>query len=238
MNRLYERKPLLHALLWILIYVMGSSVCQSLTGGKDFLPLFHAVLTAALAFWIGRRGLSGHFGLCRARYPARRFLWYVPLILIPCVNLAGGLRWNEPVRDSILAALSMVFVGFLEEVIFRGLLFKALRPDGVRKAMVISAVTFGLGHIVNLFNNSGNTPLSTVLQVVYAMALGFLFVVLFERGGSLWGAIAVHSATNTLGVFASPALQGRPEILLSALLTAVAAGYAVYLLKRLPTPEE
>ena len=238
MNRLYEKSLLWHALLWIFVYVFGASVCSSLGKGEGIKLVFHAVLTLALALWIGRNGLKERFGLCRARFPARRFLWYIPLILIPCVNLAGGLCLNDTATESLFAALSMALVGFLEEVIFRGLLFRALRPNGVRRAMIISAATFGLGHLVNLFNGSGGSPFSTGLQVLYAVALGFVFVALFERGGSLWPAILTHSAIDILSVFASEKLQGRVEIVLSVFLILVSAAYAFYLLKKLPPREE
>ena len=38
---------------------------------------------------------------------------------------------------------------------FRGLLFTAIAKDNVKSAVVISSVTFGIGHIINLFNGSG-----------------------------------------------------------------------------------
>ena len=43
----------------------------------------------------------------------------------------------------------MLCVGFMEEVIFRGLLFKAIAKDNAKMAIVISSVTFGLGHVLN-----------------------------------------------------------------------------------------
>ena len=49
----------------------------------------------------------------------------------------------------------MLCVGFLEEVIFRGLLFTAIARNNIKSAVIISSVTFGIGHIINLFNGSG-----------------------------------------------------------------------------------
>ena len=99
----------------------------------------------------------------------------------------------------------MLCVGFLEEVIFRGLLFKALAKDNIKSAVVISSVTFGIGHIINLFNGSGMDFVNNLCQIVFAIALGFLLVTIFYRGGSLLPCILVHSAINTLGTFASDA---------------------------------
>ena len=51
--------------------------------------------------------------------------------------------------------MCMLCVGFWEEVIFRGLLFQAIAKDNIKSAVIISCVTFGIGHIINLFNGSG-----------------------------------------------------------------------------------
>ncbi len=46
-----------------------------------------------------------------------------------------------------------------------------------RKLEAISAVTFGVGHIVNLLTGHGSVD--TVLQMGYAIAIGFAFVMCF-----------------------------------------------------------
>ena len=60
------------------------------------------------------------------------------------------------------AVFSMILVGFVEEMIFRGFLFRALLgEDKPVVAIIVSAVTFGIGHIVNLF--TGQTSLETIM---------------------------------------------------------------------------
>lgn len=90
----------------------------------------------------------------------------------------------------------MLCVGFLEEVIFRGFLFTSIAKDTTKSAIIISSVTFGIGHIINLFNGSGMDLLSNLCQIVFAIAVGFLLVTIFYRGGSLLPCILVHSAIN------------------------------------------
>ena len=69
----------------------------------------------------------------------------------------------------------MINVGFIEEVIFRGFLFKMMAKDNLKLAIIVSAVTFGIGHIVNLLNGGDLIP--ALLQIFYAIALGYLFVI-------------------------------------------------------------
>lgn len=55
------------------------------------------------------------------------------------------------VDHQISSVITMVVVGCVEEIIFRRLLYKAIEKDNVKQAIIISVVTFGAGHIVNLF---------------------------------------------------------------------------------------
>ncbi len=90
--------------------------------------------------------------------------------------------------------------GFIEEMIFRGFLFRfLLKKDPAPVAITISAVTFGIGHIVNLF--TGQTSLETVIQVFYAIAWGFIFTVVFYKSGSLLICIIAHSLNNAFSKF-------------------------------------
>jgi len=90
-------------------------------------------------------------------------------------------------------------IGFLEEIIFRGFLFKMMAKDNVKLAIIVSSVTFGVGHIINLFNGASLIP--TLLQIMYATSGGFLFVIIFYKSNSLWPCIITHSLINALSIF-------------------------------------
>ena len=129
----------------------------------------------------------------------------------------------------------MLCVGFLEEVIFRGLLFKAIARDNIKSAVIISSVTFGIGHIVNLVNGSGMNLVNNLCQIVFAVAVGFLLVTIFYRGGSLIPCILVHSAINTLGTFANDAgLTVQMQLLHIAALILITLAYTLILMRTLP----
>lgn len=120
-------------------------------------------------------------------------------------------------------------------MIFRGLLFAAIAKDNVKSAIVISSVTFGIGHIINLFNGSGMELVNNLCQVVFATAVGFLLVTIFYRGGSLLPCILVHSAINTLGTFASDAgLTMEMRLLHLGALIAITVAYTLILTRTLP----
>ncbi len=90
----------------------------------------------------------------------------------------------------------MINVGFIEEVIFRVFLFKMMAKENVKRAMIVSALTFGIGYIVNLLN--GAEFVSTIIQVCYAVCLGYLFVVIFYKSKFLIPCIVIHGVINSL----------------------------------------
>lgn len=243
LDNLYNKSQLGFALAWIGVYCVGNSIGMSVSEAVGVEGLAELAVNAALSVvlfaWINQRGLLRHYGLCRASVPASRFLWYIPLILFVSHNAWFGLTLNSPILDAVCCVLAMLFVGFLEEVIFRGLLFRALAKDGIVLAIVVSSVTFGFGHILNLFNGSGMDLVSNICQVAGAIACGFLFVIIFYRGGSLIPCIIAHGANNAVNVFANQAaLTPENQVMLSLAVVAIAVAYAVVLLKTLPKPKE
>lgn len=232
MRRLYEKNPLVFALIWIGVYVVGFSLADNLSQILGMQKVITAplcvLLTAFLLLWLKKEGLWKTFGLCKAEKPPKAYLYYLPMLILVSVNLWGGIQLNMSLGETVLYMLTMAGVGILEEVIFRGLLFKAMCKDSVKWAIIVSSVTFGFGHIVNLLN--GAEVLPTLLQIVYATAAGFLFTILFYRSGSLVYCIGTHSAVNALSAIAGdrgPVLEWIAPVA----LTVVSAGYALWILK-------
>lgn len=56
------------------------------------------------------------------------------------------------------------------------------RSNNIKFAVFISSITFGMGHIVNLLNGKDLIP--TLLQICYAVAIGFLFTIIIYKGKS------------------------------------------------------
>lgn len=146
------------------------------------------------------------------------------------INLWNGVTMKLSVLETVLYILSMLCVGFIEEIIFRGFLFKALYNDNVKLAIVISSVTFGIGHIVNLLNGKDLIP--TLLQVCYAIAIGFLFTIIFYKGKSLLPCIIAHSFVNSSSVFAVENSLMKFHVISSAVLCIISLSYALWILKK------
>lgn len=209
MKKLYEKSELTFAIIWIAVYCVLQSLANPLNeriGIEYAASAVFCILQAVVLFaFIRKNNLQKRYGLCKSPVPAWRFFYYVPLLILASGNLWNGVAVNYSTAGTVCRIACMLCVGFLEEVIFRGLLFAAIARDNVRSAIVISSVTFGIGHIINLFNGSGMNLVNNLCQIVFAIAIGFLLVTIFYRGGSLLPCIVVHSAINVLSTFANNA---------------------------------
>lgn len=238
-EKIYKKSELQFALVWIVIYCVAESLANQLSEivgiNSSVTLVLNIILTIVLFSWIKKKDLFKKYGLCKTSVPISKFVWYIPLGLVISRNLWCGVAMNLPAIDTVFYICSMLCVGLLEEVIFRGFLFKALAKDNVKTAIIVSSVTFGLGHLLNLVNGSGMELVANLCQVIGAIAIGFLFVIIFYRGGSLLPCIITHSANNAISVFANGAgLTVEKRILLSAINTLIVIVYTLVLIKALP----
>ena len=237
MTKLYQKSEITFAILWIVAYVVLSSLADQLSESlgvvKSATAVLHIGLSLILFFWIRSNNLSEKYGFCKSTIPAKRFLYYLPLIIIASTAFWGGVKLQYGFPEALLYFISMCCVGFLEEVIFRGLLFRAMEKDNLKAAIIVSALTFGLGHIVNLFNGSGRDPASSVTQIVFAVLVGFVLVLIFYHGKSLIPCILFHSANNALKVFSAEGnLDPQTETVVNlVLIVVVLGGYSLYLVR-------
>lgn len=255
MKKLYERNELNFALAWIGLYVVVMNIALQFCGGFDDLAgktagqvlvpvICICVLAAASTVWIIRNGLAEKFGLHRFKGSWKQFLFFIPLIAMSCVNLKNGLGLKAPAAVSALMMVNLAVAGYVEEIIFRGFLFRAMAKENLRSAIIVSAVTFGAGHIVN-FANTADT-LSVLLQVCYAITIGFMYTLIVYKGGSLWPCIASHMFVNGSSIFAleqgpfsdlvtavfGQASTDLVQICSSVLIMVISGGYALWLWKK------
>ena len=240
MNKFYNKSELGFAIFWIVVYVVMASVADgiSTTIGmeKSVTSIVLVTISVILLFWMIRNNLTERYGVFLPKYKAKYCLYYIPLVLMVSVNLWLGIKLNYSIMESILYIISMLCVGFLEEIIFRGFLFKAMSKDNVLSAIIVSSITFGIGHLINLFTGGGYSVVGGICQVFYAMAAGFLFVVIFYRGGSLIPCIITHGLFNALSCFMNYSkVTVINDIIISIILIVINVGYALILLKLLPS---
>ena len=117
----------------------------------------------------------------------------------------GGIVGLEDVGDTPFTSISHIYywiivyiisAGFVEEVMTRGFIinlviekFPFTRKRNVIIACTISAVLFGLTHIMNMAS-TGEFPLGQILQTT---GMGLIFGAIYVRTRCIWSNIAVHA---------------------------------------------
>lgn len=255
MNKLYQKSELSFSLVWIGLYVVVMNIALQFCGGFDDLAsktvqqvlvpvICICVLAVFSTVWIIRNGYSEKYGLCRFKGNRKQFLFFIPLIIMSCVNLKNSLGLNAPAAVSLLMMVHLAVAGYVEEIIFRGFLFRAMAKDNLHSAIIVSAVTFGVGHIVNLANTADT--LGVLLQVCYAILIGFMYTLVVHKGGSLWPCIASHMFVNGSSTFAleqgpfsdligavfGQASTDLVQVCSSVFIMVVSGGYALWLWKK------
>ena len=234
LKKLYDKSKIWFAVAWIIAYCVlmsvGDAISVSIGIDKSATLAIGIVLSVMLLLFLKKHGLSRDYGLCVPKASAKSMLYYVPILVMLTANLWYGVALNYGALETVLYILAMLCVGFLEEVIFRGLLFEAMRRDNVKAAIIVSSVTFGFGHIINLINGSGAELLPNLLQVLYATVAGFMFVMMYYKSKSLVVCIIAHGVFNALSVFANEAnATAEMRMLTAILLTVITGSYALYL---------
>ena len=199
MEKLFKKQETGITIFFIVLYIVSNSFCMQEFGLTDVKTLILNVGLVVLIYTlIATTKTFEYYGLNSFPKP-KKYLYFIPLILLASVNVWNGINIDNTIDEIIIHMGSMCMIGFLEEIIFRGFLFRILEKDSEKLAIIITSITFGVGHIINLLN--GEPVIETLIQVVYAMAVGYLFAIILVKTKSLWPCIITHAAVNALSIF-------------------------------------
>lgn len=236
MRRLIDRRPLLLCLaltlaLFALTAVSRISFPRAPVRDVDRLPqrafeppagldriitdlknpdvLFWGLGIALAVFVIFRAGLWREVGFDRpVRWWNLRLLWF-PL-LVGTLALSGGVFVSGV--DALVSALLVVLIAsFGEELLFRGVMWRALAPAGPVGAMVLTSLLSG-ALILGRTATDGPWP-EAVRLTALALCGGFTFAAIRWRTASLWPVVFAHAAfafaidLSTLGAVTYPVMM-------------------------------
>lgn len=231
MNRLLKKNAILHAIAWIGIYIGCVNVFDIMSESVGVLNLITSLglsgLSILLVLYLKKQNKLDELGLKHVnKLDYKKMLYFIPLVILAISQFTGKLNTSIELNQIVIFGLLMINVGFIEEVIFRGLLFKAIKDkSGFVRAILISGITFGLGHIVNLMR--GMAVENQVEQIILAMVIGILLALIVEITHSLIPGIIFHILFNfssTIMVF-----ETKSEFYLLISILVISIGYSLYL---------
>ena len=104
---------------------------------------------------------------------------------------------NVP-RTTLL--ITLFLAPFVEEVLFRGLVFGWLAERSGAVAYVVSAALYAFGCLWQVM--AGGATTASLLVLAQYMIPGLVFAWAYGRSGSVWSAVIVHVAVNALAFVA------------------------------------
>ncbi len=236
-----ERHPWLFSILVVLLIFIVNGVGVAFAMRLGFPPTTYAAYSelALVVFFVlivsGMRWW-GRIGFHQVRSPQAIAL-YLPAFIPVLGNLIFGVRVRAV--PAVLAYLLLASaVGFVEETAFRGLILRAFRPRGRWTAVLVSAGFFGFAHGINIL--AGSNDLYVLVQIGYALAIGFGFAAMALRGGVIWPLMVAHALTDFAAFINSNQIGGSGVdlglILIASFYILVFVGYGIFLLRK-PTEQ-
>ena len=164
-----------------------------------FASLFAVIMTR-----IAVKGWLFHFSFKKLKYGifgvGNIFLFGVAVITaISCFFFAPLNRLPGIKEILVWVILYNLAVAVLEEILLRGLLMNTLCVafnGRVMKAIIISSVIFGIGHIPGMLTES---IVYILLKVVGSTAVGISLGIIFHKSKNLLSVTALHFLLNSSG---------------------------------------
>lgn len=113
-------------------------------------------------------------------------------------------------------AIGIMIVGiiapFIEEVLFRGIIFQALKKNfDIAISIVVQGLIFGLVHMNGI-------------QVVYATLIGIVCGYVVYRTGSIWSGVIIHIVNNCISCLCTYMNMGENGVFYSVILILMILG--------------
>lgn len=140
MKTLFEKHETLFYILLIVLYVSVNSYCIQNFGINDYrstiINTMFSILLITLMIILKK---TPYYEITKVTN-IKKYLYFIPLLIISSVNLWGGINITNFKDEIIFHILTMINVGFIEKIIFRGFLFKMMDKKNVKNAIIVSSV--------------------------------------------------------------------------------------------------
>lgn len=134
--------------------------------------------------------------------------WIIVGILLPVIvkavyllfftgkYVSSGMNGNQ-IFSTLSAGIAFtgIAAGFVEEMIFRGVILNLLKEKwNIKVAVLIPSVLFGLVHIIGM----DFSIISSLLVLIAGTMVGIMFSIIAIESGSVWNSGLVHSLWNII----------------------------------------
>lgn len=126
MKKIYEKNETLFCILIIIAYVLSNSYFRQNYGYTSYMSAtINTIFSLLLILLIIKLKREKYYGLTKVNN-IKDYLYFIPLIIFTTANVWNGININNSGSEILFYILTMINVGFIEEIIFRGFLFKMM----------------------------------------------------------------------------------------------------------------
>lgn len=241
------KHPLLTSILTILVLAIGYGVAGTilyLNKITTISPVFPAnmLLSVIAVIVLLKTGTWDQVFLNRAKGGMSSVRLYLPLAAVLVITAVASIATSgitvSSISNLVYLVLLSLSVGFIEELIFRGVIIRAWLKNGVYAAVAVSTALFGLAHLMQLMG--GQSTYGTILQIVFSLVLGLALALVVVRTWSIWGVILFHAlfdfvqliSTSPTASVTDSSLYSVPMI--GTLICTIILGFYIAWLVRIP----
>jgi uncharacterized protein len=225
-QQFYRQRPIFSAVVIFFVYLVVSTLLG--LGAKAFFTQFQPEFVALIALsilvavsltflgWWQETGFN-----VPSEWRALPLIW-IPLVVVLVLPFLQGIKTSDW-GTFVYLLIGYALTGFMEEGLMRGIVMRVLKPTGVNRGVIISALLFGLMHVGNLLYRN---PLIVLAQMVGAFVHGIGLGAIRLRSNTIWFVVALHGLHDLALKYTN-----FPAIPLDVLQVTLLMFYGIYLLR-------
>lgn len=144
---------------------------------------------------------------CRIGRPQIGRKWLISGLILPIGVSAIALLFPGKLMSHSMSGSEYFFIltkqivlcglgaGIVEEMIFRGVMMKAIEKQSGKKAAILTpSIVFAAGHIAGSITHFG----TVILIMIAGIAVGCMFALVVYESGSIWNSVVIHGLWNAM----------------------------------------
>ena len=190
--------------------LLGTSISQGLQNMLYYYVLFAAVVIIFHGYLgrTSRRFADNLGGACKyiavglvALYGLNELAYRLTRLIAPTQTNLNDTTISAQIQDAPhMTLLIVIFLApFVEEVLFRGLVFGNLRRKSAAVGYLVSCLLFALLHVWQFA--VVNRDVTYFLLMLQYLVPGLVLAWVYDRTGTLWTSVGLHAAANALAAW-------------------------------------
>ena len=165
--------------------------------------LFHSYIGKMTGRFLGNlnRSIGTYFAGLLGFYGANELFYRLTHVIFGSHTNLNDMTIAAQINSAprMTALIVIVLAPFIEEVLFRGLVFGTIRENSRPVAYAVSCALFAFLHVWTFALS--NWDLGYFVLMLQYLVPGIVFAWAYEYSGTIWTAVALHATVNALSLW-------------------------------------